>query len=532
MTNFAYRLPDGKIQDMDVQKIGRYEIKSEIGRGGMATVFRAFDPTLKREVALKVLPREFLHDPTFRTRFEREAQTIATLKHPAIVPIYDVGEKDGQPYLVMPLLDGGTLTQRLKKGPLTLTDIVAILNRVAQALDFAHNADIIHRDLKPDNVLFDHHDDSFIADFGIAKLTKGSRTTLTSRGVVIGTPAYISPEQANGEELDGRTDIYSLGVILFEMLTGQLPFRANTPIGIIMKHITAPIPYPVTFNPQLPTDCNSIIAKVLAKSREERYSTATALAAAFTQVIDPNFTPWPDMGSIFDTGSFPMPAPPPPVSSEVPPAEVQQPVTDTGFACPKCKVINSKRQRFCLNCGQRLKIDCTLCHTENGIEAVVCSNCGGDLKQLQMMRQGLDEARQRAMTERAQTAKEKEAQQIRERIQNLFRALVIRRKRKDALDQLNRLDQQTLEVLRDVLISSQDAEARRLIARTFGLISGRVDIKMPIRQFAMNALIDAVEDPDPQVRQQAQEILERFGGRRGRDVSDLFNGLLGWIKKS
>src|SRR5512137_1126343 len=207
------------------EKIGIYQIKSEIGRGGMATVYHAYDPRFEREVALKVLPREMLHDPQFRTRFEREAKTIALLEHPAIVPVYDFGEEGGQPYFVMRYMTGGSLSDRIKKGPMSLQDAVHIFERIAPALDDAHAKGIIHRDLKPGNILFDQYGEPYVSDFGIAKLA-ASQTNVTGSGIV-GTPAYMSPEQAQGVQIDGRSDIYGLGVILFEMLSGRQPYEGD-----------------------------------------------------------------------------------------------------------------------------------------------------------------------------------------------------------------------------------------------------------------------------------------------------------------
>jgi hypothetical protein len=265
------------------QKIGRYEIKAELGRGGMATVYRAFDPRFKRDVAIKVLPREFLHDPQFRIRFEREAQTIAALEHSAIVPVYDFGEdaESGQLYIVMRLMTGGSLADRLERGPIPLLEAARIFHQLASALDKAHAKGIIHRDLKPGNILFDADDNPYIADFGIVKLTEAT-ATFTGSGVV-GTPAYMSPEQARGERgLDGRSDIYTLGAILFQMLTGKLPYEADTPMGIAIKHITEPPPHILESKPDLPPACEGLIQKAMAKNRDERFSTANGLAEALT----------------------------------------------------------------------------------------------------------------------------------------------------------------------------------------------------------------------------------------------------------
>ncbi|HEY4688129.1 MAG TPA: protein kinase [Anaerolineae bacterium] len=264
-------------------KIGRYEVREELGRGGMATVYRAHDPSFKRDVALKVLPREFLHAPTFKARFEREAQTIASLEHPAIVPVYDFGEEDGQPFLVMRLLQGGSLADRIKKGVLPIAEAAAILAHIAPGLDAAHARGVIHRDLKPGNILFDQRGDPAIADFGIAKLVQAG-TTL-SRNLFMGTPAYMSPEQAESEsDIDGRSDIYTLGVILYEMLTGQQPYHADTPVGLAIQHIQAPVPRILEANPGLPPSCQVVIDRAMAKKRDERYATAGEMAEALQAV--------------------------------------------------------------------------------------------------------------------------------------------------------------------------------------------------------------------------------------------------------
>jgi len=267
---------------MEPQKFGRYEIKAEIGRGGMATVYHAYDPRFEREVALKVLPREMLHDVQFRTRFDREAKTIAMLEHPAIVPAYDFGEEEGQPYFVMRYMTGGSLSDRMKNGPMSLQETARIFTHIAPALDDAHNKGIIHRDLKPGNILFDQFNEPYISDFGIAKLSE-SQTNVTGSAIV-GTPAYMSPEQAQGEGIDGRSDIYGLGVILFEMLTGQQPYHGDTPMSVVVKHITDPVPHILDVKPDLPTDIEVIIEKAMAKDRNERFQNVKALADALTTV--------------------------------------------------------------------------------------------------------------------------------------------------------------------------------------------------------------------------------------------------------
>ncbi len=267
---------------MEPQKIGRYEIKAEIGRGGMATVYHAYDPRFEREVALKVLPREMLHDPQFRARFEREAKTIAMLEHPAIVPVYDFGEEDGQPYFVMRFMTGGSLNERMKQGAMTIQEVAHLFGRLAPALDEAHAKGIIHRDLKPGNILFDQYGEPYISDFGIAKIT-ATQANVTGSAIV-GTPSYMSPEQAQGEGIDGRSDIYGMGVILFELLTGKKPFVGDTPMSVVVKHITEPVPHILDVKPDLPPAIEAVIEKVLAKNRDERFPTVKALTEALNAV--------------------------------------------------------------------------------------------------------------------------------------------------------------------------------------------------------------------------------------------------------
>ena len=270
---------------MTRKKYGRYEIESELGRGGMAAVYLAHDPRFGRKVAIKVMARALQDDPTFRGRFEREARIIATLEHPAIVPVYDYGEVDGQPYLVMRHMPGGTLAERIIAGSLSLETAVPIIQRLAGALDHAHRQGVIHRDLKPGNILFDQYHNAFLTDFGIVKLAQGSSTNLTGSGV-IGTPAYMSPEQIHGEKtLDGRSDIYTLGIILFEMLTGRKPYRADTPVKLMMAHVLNPIPQIREIKPELPDEFETVIQRALAKERDERFSTAAELTAAINQSL-------------------------------------------------------------------------------------------------------------------------------------------------------------------------------------------------------------------------------------------------------
>jgi serine/threonine-protein kinase len=269
---------------MNPEKIGRYIIISELGRGGMATVYRAKDPNFDREVAVKILPRTFLHDPQFRARFEREAKTVAALEHAAIVPVYDFGEEDGQPYIVMRLMSGGSLADKLKEGKFSLEEAVRIISHLAAGLDAAHRKGVIHRDLKPGNILFDQYNDPYLSDFGIARLAEGDSTLTGSR--ILGTPAYMSPEQIQGDkDIDGRSDIYAMGVIFYQMLVGNTPFQAATPAKIMMMHILEPIPNILKSLPTVPTSIENWFERVLAKDPEERFPNANNMGESLTKAL-------------------------------------------------------------------------------------------------------------------------------------------------------------------------------------------------------------------------------------------------------
>jgi serine/threonine protein kinase len=272
-------------------KIARYEILRELGRGGMATVYLAHDPNFQRDVAVKVLPREAMHDSTLYHRFQREARTIASLEHPAIVPVHDFGESEGQPFLVMRYLSGGSLASRIKQGPLPVGEAAKVLLRIGGALDAAHAKGIVHRDLKPANILFDQYGDAYLSDFGIAQLSE-STSPLTG-SAIIGTPAYMSPEQIRGgEKVDGRADIYALGIVLFEMLTGKTPFKADTPAQLMMAHLANPTPRLPEDKSDLPDTINGVLIRAMAKDPDLRFQKASeignllaAIAAGETPVL-------------------------------------------------------------------------------------------------------------------------------------------------------------------------------------------------------------------------------------------------------
>ncbi len=276
-------------EDLSGQQIGGYEILNVIGHGGMATVYRARQISMQRIVALKVLPRQFLLDDTYMQRFHREVEIVSRLEHRNIVPVHDYGESDGQPYIVMRYMPAGSVDDLLAEGPLEMELAVKILEQIAPALDYAHSKGVLHRDLKPSNILMDDNGDAYLTDFGIARVLGENQggISITTRHVV-GTPAYMSPEQAQGQPLDSRSDVYALGVMLFEMVTGQRPFQADTPYGVAVLQVTAAPPSARSIKPDLPLAVDHVIDRSLKKKPEERYNSALSLADAMRQAIDPS----------------------------------------------------------------------------------------------------------------------------------------------------------------------------------------------------------------------------------------------------
>ena len=265
---------------------GRYALGELLGGGGMANVYLARDDVLGRDVALKVLRGHYANDESFVERFRREAKNAAALNHPDIVQVYDQGHtEDGTYYIAMEYVPGGTLAQRIKReGPLDPGEAAGVASRVADALAVAHARGIVHRDIKPQNVLLSTSGEAKVADFGIARAASASTVTETS--LILGTAAYMSPEQVRGERVGPASDLYSLGVVLYQMLTGELPYDADTPLGIAMKHLDEPLRRPREVDPAVPEELDALTAKLLAKDPGDRYASATELAEDLRRVRD------------------------------------------------------------------------------------------------------------------------------------------------------------------------------------------------------------------------------------------------------
>jgi len=291
--------------DLTGMTLGKHRLLERLGRGGMAEVYRAYQPNLERDVAVKVMHSYMAEDPGFIGRFKREAKAVAALRHPNIIQVYDFDvEGDDVYYMVMEYIGGETLKARLERlntegRRLPLREVERVFLALCDAMDYAHGQGRMHRDIKPANIMFDG-DRLVLTDFGIATIVGG--TCYTAPGTMVGTPAYMSPEQCQGEPGDMRSDVYSLGIVLYEMLTGQVPFDADTPIAIVLKHINDPLPMPRKIVPDLPPAMERIILKALAKSPEDRYQSAGELGNALRIALS-------EVDTTVEKAPFPLPTP-------------------------------------------------------------------------------------------------------------------------------------------------------------------------------------------------------------------------------
>ncbi|MFQ5788948.1 MAG: protein kinase [Acidobacteriota bacterium] len=271
--------------DLVGRQLGPYRLLALIGRGGTAEVYKAYHPALEREVAVKVLLREASQDEDWVRRFRQEAHLLGKLDHPHILPIYDAGNYEGRPYLVMKYISNGvTLKEQLTGAPWPVSRAIKVLSQVAEALQAAHEAGVVHRDVKPSNILVTPELRCLVFDFGIAKPVRREDTS-TGGGLIVGTPEFMSPEQCKGERLDHRSDIYAMGVLAYQMLTGRLPFTSETAVGVLMKHLTEPIPIPpqsVSLSPAV----NRVLRRALARSADERYQSARDFSQALELAAD------------------------------------------------------------------------------------------------------------------------------------------------------------------------------------------------------------------------------------------------------
>ncbi len=367
--------------DLIGEMLGHYRILAPLGQGGMARVYRAHQENLDREVAVKVLPPWYATDRNFVERFNQEARLVARLSHANIVMVHDAGEQNGHIYIVMQLVDGGTLKQRLDQiqaegKTMDVVEANRIFKQLASALGFAHEQGIIHRDVKPVNVLMDRSGRPILSDFGIAKVLASTREQLTRPGTGVGTPEYMSPEQCRGEAVDARSDIYSLGVMLFEALTGRTPFQADSYPALAHSHIYELPPRPSSLNPAITPAVEQVILTALMKEAVRRYQRviemADALESAVTQQQRPGdalrgmAAPFAQAG-LSQGGALQAPVQVPAGNPYAGPL--------TLYVCPNCQHANKPQTRFCTKCGFPLKA-CSFCGSQNPVGNRFCSKCG------------------------------------------------------------------------------------------------------------------------------------------------------------
>jgi serine/threonine-protein kinase len=379
--------------------LGKYKILAPLGQGGMARVYRARQENLDREVAVKVLPPWYAADRSFVDRFEQEAKLVARLSHPNIVTVHDASQENGHLYIVMQLVDGGTLKNLLDNlrdsggtngAFMDLLEANRIFQQLASALAYAHEHSIVHRDVKPVNVLMDRSGRPVLSDFGIAKALVGNKG-LTRPGAGVGTPEYMSPEQCMGDPVDGRADIYALGVMLYEALTGRTPFVGDNYHAIAHSHIYEAPPDLGVFNPSIPLPVRDVIITALQKRPEMRYQLASQMANALELAVNGTF----QQVSVPRAGSFIDRVPTRPISSsdyaiQASGVSNQQGLSDSDsgaysaqavlkkFACPSCQSLNKPEMNFCTRCGSYMN-PCPNCHHANRARDRFCTRCGQHL---------------------------------------------------------------------------------------------------------------------------------------------------------
>jgi serine/threonine protein kinase len=352
------------------KSLGHFRVVEQIGAGGMATVFKAYQPNLDRYVAIKVLPAYHARDPIFVKRFEQEARSVAKLAHPNIVQIHDFGEQDNVTYIVMEYVDGGTLKERLRR-PLVVPEAIDFMIQAAEGLDCAHRNGIVHRDVKPANMLLRKDGHLLLNDFGIAKILEGT-TNLTRVGTGIGTPQYMSPEQGTGQPVDRRSDIYSLGIVLFHCLTGHVPFKADNPLSVTVKHLNEPLPLDHLRAVNVPYPVEQVVAKMTAKAPQDRFQSTDELVEALTSALSASHLPmprgWRGVSSLLpppaeQVDSSPVRTPSAtglpsagtyPATPSSPSRSMLPPESQVTIACFRCGALNPSDRPYCTTCGYDL----------------------------------------------------------------------------------------------------------------------------------------------------------------------------------
>jgi eukaryotic-like serine/threonine-protein kinase len=353
------------------KSLGQFRIVERIGVGGMATVFKAYQPNLDRYVAIKVLPAYHARDPVFVKRFVQEARAVAKLIHPNILQIHDFGDQDNITYIVMEYVEGGTLKDRLKR-PLSVPEAIDYMIQAAEGLDCAHRNGIIHRDVKPANMLLRKDGYLLLSDFGIAKILEGT-TNLTRVGTGIGTPQYMSPEQGTGQAVDRRSDIYSLGIVLFHCLAGRVPFSADNPLTITVKHLNEPLPVEMLRAASVPAPIEQVVVKMTAKAAQDRYQTTDELITALTSALTASHLSMPSRWR-------------PGMSSAMPQLDMQnnnvsQPLSSMsgGLGQSTPGIPMPMQQSYNAGGQQVVTLPCFRCGASNPSTRLFCTSCGYEL---------------------------------------------------------------------------------------------------------------------------------------------------------
>ena len=375
----AYPQPGGNTDELSSlvnKSLGQFRIVERIGAGGMATVFKAYQPTLDRYVAMKVLPAYHARDPIFVKRFVQEARSVAKLAHPNIVQIHDFGDQEGITYIVMEYVDGGTLKDRLKQQhALSVSESVDFIIQAAEGLNCAHSHGIIHRDVKPANMLLRKDGHLLLSDFGIAKILEGT-TNLTRVGTGIGTPQYMSPEQGTGQPVDRRSDIYSLGIVLYHCLTGRVPFTADNPLSITVKHLHDPLPIEILRVAGVPAPIEQVVLKMTAKPPQDRYQSTDTLIDALANALAASHLSMPRSwrGGIQVSGTIPSLGSQPDVRVAF---SGQVPVANSGVG-ENFPPINANSQSLSAQPAM-VTVPCFRCGAANPSTRLFCTSCGYEL---------------------------------------------------------------------------------------------------------------------------------------------------------
>lgn len=525
------------------QKIGEYLVVARLGQGGMAQVYKAYQPRLGRYVAIKILHAHLAEDPDFVNRFEREARACSTLQHSSVVRVFDFSHEEATYYMTLQLVQGVSLKSEMEHRawigrPFTYQQVARVCAVYADALQYAHQQGMVHRDIKPANLMLTSDGQAMVLDFGIARIVGETQYTMT--GALIGSPAYMSPEQGRSAKVDGRSDIYSLGVVVYEMATGRLPFDEDTPMATLIQHITGSVPLPTSFRPDIPPAMEAVILKALQKKREDRFQSAADMASSLRQALG-----LPADDSLLREPLLPLASataveelsPTDPVFQGTGPITqaVKKPTASLFVVCKSCGTHNDKSTKFCFHCGTLLQIVCPRCYGVNTPEAVHCENCGTNLRQSIQAKNQWRSEEERWREERKRALAEAEAQSFRQQLQNLQdpkqhknAVFSLKQRGPKAVDPL-------LQLLHDENANTRLGAIKALVAigdnrAVPPLVSCLTDPQPAVRYLtlealggfkahtAVEAMGDLLQDDNKQVREKAQQILKQFNTPEARAV--------------